>query len=255
MTTSCGNSLKRMRRASFALGLLSFILLWILLSRAVGSSLALPAPWEVIRALGVLLASRTFYASLGMSLMRLVLSLLASALLSLLLSLLSWRYKGVSSFLEPFTGVFRALPPVVVLVALMMLFPLKVTPFFLVSFTLVPLLYEAFLTSLKGIDPLVLDEMRLEAGVNLASLRLVVLPLASRGFLGGLVSALGLGFKVLVMGEYLATPRPAIGTSILLSYQGLDMATVFAWALVLALIVVAGDVGLHALAKGIEERS
>lgn len=232
-------------------GILCLILLWYLMSVKVGSDIALPTPLNTLKALIKMLSTSSFWLSLGCTLLRLIISLLSSLLLSFLLATLSYKILFLKKFFEPFMAFFRSLPPIMILVAIMMLFNLKITPFFLVLFELVPLLYEIILNSYESIDPVILDDLKTLTSSNIYAYTKVILPLSLNGILSGILSALGLGFKVIVMGEYLATPRPSIGYQILLSSQALDMDKVFSWAIILSVIVIISDIIIRKIQKSL----
>ena len=142
-----------------------------------------------------------------------------------------------------------------ILVALMMLFSLKITPFFLCLFELVPMLYEIILNSYEAVDPTILDDLKTLTNANVYAYTHVILPLSLNGILSGVLSALGLGFKVIVMGEYLATPKPSIGYQILLASQALDMDKVFSWAIILGVIVVVMDLIIRRIQAKLRDRN
>ena len=104
---------------------------------------------------------------------------------------------------------------------------------------LFPIIYQAELDGVKNIDPLLIDVLKLESdATNTNVLKLVYFPLSIPFLRTALIEAVGLGFKVLVVAEYIAQTKVSIGKEIYYAKINLEFTDVFAWTIMLLVFVL-----------------
>ena len=73
--------------------------------------------------------------------------------------------------------------------------------------------------------------------MNKVVVKKVYIPLSIPFLRSALIDAVGLGFKVLVVAEYIAQTKVSIGRTIYMNKVNLDFTGVFAWTILLLLFV------------------
>ena len=68
--------------------------------------------------------------------------------------------------------------------------------------------------------------------------REILLPLIFNNIYQALIEAIGLGFKVLIMGEYMTSSPNSVGNVIINSAHNLEYDLVYAWCIILVIIVL-----------------
>lgn len=203
-----------------------------------GNDLVFPSPNTILAEFFSLFAVWKTYSLILSTLFRLVVTLLLSLFLGVLFGMLSAIFRIVEIFLKPYITILRSMPVVVLLLVLMMFFGTNSTPFWITSLVLFPIFYEATLKGVKEIDRDLMDVWKLESNMNLGVVKKIMLPLSFPYISQAITSGIGLGFKVLIMGEYMVSARNSIGNVIINSANNLEYQKVYAWCIILVVLVL-----------------
>lgn len=224
------------------LGLLVLLLVWGIAASAVDNALVIPTVGKVFSELIRVLSEANTYLTVLNTVSRLLLVIAICFILAFVLAILSFLFKPAEYVLRPLFVTLRTLPIVAVIVVLLLMFGNALSPLFVTGFVVFPILYEMFLLSFRVIDPNIKDEIRMVGGNNFYGIWKVYLPLSFSHALAALVQSLGLGLKVMVMAEYIAQPKDTIGYAMVQGIISLDTANVFAWAVLLIVLVIASEI-------------
>lgn len=199
----------------------------------------MPDPIRVFNRFIELLLTKETYTVLLTSLSRLLLSLVLATFLGTLLGLLSGMNSKVEAFLKPIILTIRTLPIISIIIVILIIFGNTITLYIISLLLLFPIIYQAELDAVKNIDPLLIDVLKLESDDNNKNvLTLVYFPLSIPFLRTALIEAVGLGFKVLVVAEYIAQTKVSIGKEIYMARINLEFADVFAWTFMLLVFVL-----------------
>ncbi len=199
----------------------------------------MPDPVKVINRLLEMLVTKETYIVIFTSLSRLLLSLLLAVLSGTILGLLSGVSKKVEAFLKPIIVTIRTLPVISIIIVILIIFGNTVTLYIISLLLLFPIIYQAELDGIKNIDSLLIDVLRLECDAkNTTVLKEVYFPLSIPFLRTALIDAVGLGFKVLVVAEYIAQTKVSIGKEMYMAKVNLEFTDVFAWTLILLIFVL-----------------
>lgn len=213
--------------------------LWQVYAISVNNPTLMPHPVAVLERFSHLLIEWETYHIIFTSLFRLITSLALATVFGTALGLSSGINYKIEAALKPIVTSLRTLPVLSIIVVVLILFGNTFTLYIISFLLLFPIIYQAELDGVKNIDPLLIDVLRLETddwGID--TIKLVFFPL-SRPFLRtALIDAVGLGIKVLVVAEYIAQTKVSIGREIYIHKVNLEYTDVFAWTLVLLMIVL-----------------
>jgi NitT/TauT family transport system permease protein len=183
--------------------------------------------------------SKQTYVILFSSLARMLLSLFLATFLGVFMGLVSGVNTKVEAFLKPIIITIRTLPVISIIVVVLIIFGNEITLYIISLLLLFPIIYQAELDGIKHIDPRVVDVLKLETKkVNKVVVFNIYLPLSIPFLRTALIDAVGLGFKVLVIAEYIAQTNSSIGKTIYMNKINLDFTGVFAWTIVLLIFVL-----------------
>ena len=233
------NSIIKKTYFYFSLGIISIFIFWLFASILAKNSYILPDPILTFKALGELLIASRTYLVLGTSLLRLLVAILISLLIAILtgsISLISRTFEGI---IGPWISLIKTLPLAVVIILFLVYFKANLSVYFIVGIVVYPLIYEGFMASFKMLDKDLLAEIKMLDHINFYIVIRVFLPLTLPSILTTLIQGFGLGFKVLVMAEYIAQPNNSIGKELLFYKEHLvAMEYVFAWAMIIIVVVI-----------------
>jgi NitT/TauT family transport system permease protein len=226
-----------MKKWTQASSFLSLLLIWYLIYLVIDHPILMPSIIDTIQSLFKLLVEKDALLSITTTFLRLMVSVGISFLLSLILSFLSYKYKHVETFVHPYMVLFKTAPLVSVILILYVLVHFRIAPYIITMLMMTPIFYQVFLSGLKGIDQTYIDIYLLEDNKTKTSIQFLYYPLLKPYIIIGLLQAVGLGIKVLVMAEFITQSRSGIGRLIYDAKINLDYSTIY--AITILLIVVA----------------
>ena len=224
-----------------SLGLLAvalFILVWTVASLRVDNRLLLPAPTDVLSALGRLLSTPQTYRILLSSFMRLLSAVVLGTGVGVTIGLLAGILPNVDAFFKPLVTSLRTVPVASVIVVILILYGSQTSLYIITFLMLFPILYEATRQGVLNIDPSLKEAYRLETQRWWLGAVKFYLPLTLPFIKTGLLQSLGLGFKVLVMAEFVAQSPVSIGQALYISRISLAYDEVFAWTIIIIGLVL-----------------
>ena len=219
------------------LGILTMLILWQVVASVSGNDFYLPVPLNVGRTLFKILGEIDTYIVLFTSLSRLLTSLFVACFLGVGFGITGGMSFCFDAYARPFVSGLRSVPVISLVVIILILFGNVLTVYIIGFLVVFPLMYEASKEGVRNIDSGIQDALRIEP-LNLPVLMMKqIVPLALPYIKTGILQSVGLGFKVLVMSEFIAQSETSIGRML---YEGRIMLAydeVFAWTLLIVFIV------------------
>ena len=233
----------------YILGILSIILVWVLLSHIINSDIILPTPINVLKSLVELLKNKTTYLAIGLTLLKLLIVIVIGVVVAFILSFLAYQFKWFSSYISPLIVMFRTIPVASISIILLMIIGNKNAPYYICLLVIVPILYEGFLSSLKGITKEIIEETKMLSSTSIYVISKVYIPIISPYMVSSIISSFGLGLKVMVMAEYISQTPNTIGYLLNQEKSFLEIDNVFAWTIILIIFMLIIEVILKAVQK------
>jgi ABC-type nitrate/sulfonate/bicarbonate transport system ATPase subunit/ABC-type nitrate/sulfonate/bicarbonate transport system permease component len=220
-----------------AFGVLIILGLWAIASLAVGSFFV-PAPWTTVADTLLLLAQRFTWTQILITALRVLVGFAVGFAAGLVAGVAIGSRKELAALLKPLVLFFQGMPPLlwaIPLVALMGIGHLPtITVIALITFPLVAVTIGEGMATL----PRELAEMlSVFAPGSLPRLRELVLPHLAPFLAASLATGVVLAVKASVTAEYFGANN-GIGFQIQAAYMSLRIRTLFAWALVLVLVIL-----------------
>ena len=232
----------------FVLGILSIILVWFLFSVVIDNSGIIPSIPAVFEKVFDLLKELNTYTMIIKTIFKIVFALLISFVLAFVFAILSLLSSKIENFIRPLITLFKTVPVVsIAAIVLIMFFKQDVRYIGTIVvgiIVIVPIIYESILTSFQSIDKNIIDSTKLESNFNFRLIMDVYVPLALPSIVTSILQSFGLGLKVLVMSEVIINPNNSIGKAIGEYATYGEMEYVFAWTIILIIIVLLCDYGL-----------
>lgn len=221
------------------LSVLLVLIVWQIYAIRVNNPYLMPDPIKVFGEFFKLLSTGDTYVIIFTTLLRLIISIMIATFFGTFLGLISGVRYQLEAFLNPIITSLRTLPVISIIVIVLILYG-NTLSLYIVSFLLLfPLIYQSQLDGIKNIDSLLLDVLRLECEkCSWQAVRMVLFPLGLPHLRTGVIQSAGLGIKVLVVAEFIAQTKVSIGRELYFSRINLEYAQVFAWTMILIIIVV-----------------
>ncbi|MCR3906674.1 MAG: ABC transporter permease subunit [Tenericutes bacterium] len=200
--------------------------------------LLLPSPYQVLIAIKDILTNDKEISIIGISLLRLLISIVLSSLLGITLGVLSGLNKNIEMVFKPHVTLLKTIPILSIIVILLILFGYTYAPYIITFLMLFPLFYQASNEGVKSIDKELIDVYHLEKHNIYLGIKYLYLPMIKPYLFLAFFQSFGLGLKVLVMAEYLSQTKNSIGNALYIAKVNLEYDFVFAWSVILILITL-----------------
>jgi len=217
-------------------GAFLMILIWELIALALGSRNILPDPWLTLKTLIGLFSESSFYLSLGITLLRGLLGFFIALLFSLLIGIPSGLNKKVESFFSPFIVTIRSTPVISIILLAIIWLNVDHVPVFIGFLTMFPILTTSLSSGIKEVDRGLLTMARIYRVKTWRIFTNVYLPTLFPFLFSGLLTAVGFGWRAVIIGEVLSQPRFGIGSMMQNAQSYLLVAELISWTLVAVLI-------------------
>lgn len=197
--------------------------------------------------------------TLGMTLLRITISVLVAFIVSLIVGLLYIWKKDTIYFFKPIISMMKTIPLAIISIFLWLIFNGSIAPYIITTLIIIPLSIEGVITSIDGIDKVLIEDLKMINTNMFKSLIYVYIPLIKNYLLMVFLQIFGLGLKVMVMGEYICQTKNSVGKilSVVKSGVGYEdaMSELVAWGILLVLIVVIIEILIKLIVKKIQNQN
>lgn len=228
-----------MKKTGFSLlAIFIMFLIWQLYAMSLDISILLPYPKDVFLALGRLFITIDSLLVIFWTVLRLLIVLVISSVVGILLGVISGFSKNFAAFMNPIVTVLRTIPVIAITIILLMYFEKDLAPYIITFLMLFPIIYQGIFEGIKNIDQELVDVYRLDDNHFFTGLTHCYLPLISKDVRTAILQSLGLGLKVMVMAEFLASTENSIGKAISNARVNFAFDEIFAWVVLLIVIAL-----------------
>lgn len=224
---------KLLRAAAVALIWLG---VWELASLLKGSGLLLPSPAETARSLWRLLGTGEFYASAGLTLVRVTAGFVSGMLAGTIFGVLTATSRFCDALLSPLRSVVKATPVSSFIILVLLWLTSSATPMFISFLTVAPIAWTNTAEAVRATDRQLLEMARVFRLSRMKRLRYVWAPSVLPQYLAAATTALGFAWKSGVAAEVLARPALSIGKSLYESKIYVETPDLFAWTAVVIIL-------------------
>lgn len=219
------------------LGVLLIAGVWAIVAGVYNKPLIVPQLSSVVVSFFQLFADGSFYANVGVTLLRSVACFVLAYVLALPLALLATFNKTFEKVFKPFVEILRSVPVVALILIALVLFSSSVLPIVVGFLIVFPLIYSALLNALTSDEvKLNLEMCKLYKSRKRDIVRYVYMPVAVPTSFNQAKSLLPLAVKVVVSGEVLAYARVGLGLAMQSAQINVEIDKLVAYAVVATLL-------------------
>lgn len=222
----------------YLLSLISIYLIFLLLNYSFKNNLVFPHPNIILKDFIHILGNSNIYYILLLEIIKLVTIVFISFLVAIILVYLSYRFKMFKTFISPYISIFRSIPIVIIISILMVILGLNLAPYIMTILVIIPISYEVMLNALNDIPKEIRDSYLLESKRNIKIFTTMEVPLIKEDIKSATVNSIGLGFKVMIMAEFICYTPNSFGSIIINSANNLEYSRLYAFSIFIIIIVI-----------------
>ena len=227
-----------MKRYSYGLAtIVLLIILWYGFALHIDNRYILPSPLITFHTFIGLLSVSLTYKIIFFTLLRLLIAMVIACVSGVLLGLIAGHVKALDYALQPIVTTLRTLPVASIIIIVLILIGNANALFTIAFLMLFPVIYEATKQGVITIHSDIKDALSLDPYRVLEIIPKIYFPLAMPFIKTALLQSIGLGFKVLVMAEFIDDTPTSIGSALYHGSISINYQIVFAWTLIIIIIV------------------
>ena len=236
------------------LSVAAWLVVWELVARAIDSRIVLVGPLEVLGRLVGLALTAEFWASVGVSLGRVLVGLVAGVVLGVVLAAIGSVWRPVRALLAPVVGAMKAVPVASFVILVLMWVSSSELSIVIALVMAFPIVYTNVLEGIRQTDGGLLEMAQVFGLGPLERARLVYLPEVLPYLRAALSLALGLSWKAGIAAEVIGLPDLTVGEHLYDAKVYLDTPDLLAWTVAIVCVSVVLETVLSRVLDGALER-
>ena len=228
-------SLSKTKIISF-ISVIILILIWDLASVLYKSELILPSPELTLITIFKLFGSKNFLLIVGLTIFRGIIGFIISFILGVGFGIFAGTNNSFYAFLKPILVTLRSTPIISLILLALIWFKVDYVPIFIAFLTMFPFICTNVIDGIRNVDH---DLVEMAKTYNISQFRIIKevhLPAITPFIFSGASSAMGIGWRAIIIGEVLSQPKFGIGTFMQMAQTYLLVNEVIAWTLIAILI-------------------
>jgi NitT/TauT family transport system permease protein len=230
-------------------GSIAFLAIWKVIAMA--STSLVPAPEETASTFISIISTRTTINDLYTTASRGIAGFFIAFALALVLGILAGLRSGFYSFFTPFVVVFRSTPVVAFILLLLIWFDTSLVPVIIAFITMFPIIYTNTTQGIQAVDGDLKEMMQVYQLSGKQRLQSVYMPSISAFLFSGAATAMGFGWRAIIIGEVLSQPAWGIGARMREAYGYFEVKELISWTIIAILLSLAFELALLRLEKHI----
>jgi len=215
---------------------ITMLAIWEALSLFYDSEFILPSPAKTLKAVISLFTDSEFVFIAGTTIIRGLAGFIVSFIAGILFGVLAGISQNFNIFFRPFLVTIRSVPVIAIILLALIWFSPGSVPVFIAIITMFPFICTNVTDGIRSVDP-DLTAMALFYRVNRRRmLTEVYFPAIMPFIISGASSAMGIGWRAIIIGEVLSQPRYGIGTIMQAQQTFLNIDAVIAWTIIAVMI-------------------
>lgn len=220
------------------ISIVGVFILWQVASVVVGSELKLPSPVATFYSLIELVTEGKLLTMLGSTFYRGLLSIVISFIMAIILGSLAGLVHRIGILLEPPIQIIRSTPTIALIFILLSMLNSGGEASVVICILIVfPILYSNIRQGIEQVDEGYIEMAKIYKVGPIRRYLELYLPGIKSFVLAGITATIGLNFKVMIAAEVLGEVKHSIGKSMFVANVNLDKPRVFAWCLVMIIMV------------------
>ena len=212
------------------------LILWKILALYFNSAFIVPQPEGTLQTVVKLIGDAGFIKIVGTTIIRGLLGFTVSAILGTGIGILAGISPGFNAFINPVLVTIRSTPVIAIILLALIWFNPDTVPVFIAMLTMFPFMCTNVVDGIRSVEPGIVEMAKFYRVSSGRIIREVYVPAIVPFIISGASSAMGIGWRAIIIGEVLSQPKYGIGTKMQSAQTFLNVDAVIAWTLIAVLI-------------------
>ncbi len=218
------------------LSVCTILIVWKIFSLIYKSELILPSPESTLVATIKLITSKSFFRIISLTIFRGIIGFAISFILGIAMGIWAGINDNFNSFLKPILVTIRSVPVISLILLALIWFNVDLVPIFIGFLTMFPFICTNVIDGIRNVDKDLIQMCNTYRIKKKKVIREVYLPAITPFIFSGASSAMGIGWRAIIIGEVLSQPQWGIGTFMQSAQTFLLVKEVIAWTIIAVFI-------------------
>lgn len=187
---------------------------WYLAAKGMDNPLLLPGPVQVLRCLGNLMLTESFWQTVGVSIGRILLGVISAMCLGCLLAVVTASSRLLNGLIAPAMTAMQATPVASFTILVLIWLDRNYVPVLICGMMVLPVVWNSVSSGIRVMDPQLLEMAKVYRISRFHTLRRIWIPSVIPFFRTACLNSVGLGWKAGIAAEVLTVPKRSIGRMI-----------------------------------------
>lgn len=212
------------------------LIVWKILAIYFDSDFIVPQPEDTFLTVVKLFGDTGFIWVAGTTILRGIIGFIVSGILGVVIGILAGISPGFNAFINPMLISIRSTPVIALILLALIWFSPDVVPVFIAMLTMFPFICTNVVDGIRSVDNGLIEMARFYKVGKYRIIGEVYIPAIMPFIISGASSAMGIGWRAIIIGEVLSQPQYGIGTSMQSAQTFLNVDAVIAWTLIAIII-------------------
>ncbi len=212
------------------------LIIWQLLAMYFDSDFIVPSPGKTFATAISLFTDPGFISVAGTTIIRGLAGFIISAFVGVMFGIIAGISSGFNAFLQPLLITLRSVPVITLILLALIWFNPGSVPVFIALLTMFPLICTNVIDGIRSVDPGIIEMAKFYRIKRRRIITEVYIPAIMPFIISGASSAMGIGWRAIIIGEVLSQPKYGIGTKMQSAQTFLNVDAVIAWTIIAILI-------------------
>jgi len=215
---------------------LLMLIIWQLLAIYFDSGFIVPSPGKTFVTIIRLFTDPGFIYVVGTTIIRGLAGFTISAIFGLFSGVIAGISPEFNAFLRPILVTVRSVPVIALILLALIWFSPGTVPVFIAFLTMFPFICTNVIDGIRSVDPDIIQMAKFYKISRRRIISEVYIPAIMPFIISGASSAMGIGWRAIIIGEVLSQPKYGIGTMMQAEQTFLNVDAVIAWTIIAVLI-------------------
>ncbi|MHB9141526.1 MAG: ATP-binding cassette domain-containing protein [Paludibacter sp.] len=214
------------------LAILFIAFVWQLIARQIGYPAIFPSLIDLGKQIITLFNSDDFFLSVSTTVLRGIIGFVFAFVIAFIFGTIALFSTFWKNFFHPIIVIARSIPVISFVLIAILWFSPPYLPVFIALITMFPILYQNILTGLEQTDIKWLEMAKVFGKSPAKRFFSIYLPASKSFIFDGISTAMGFGWRAIIIGEVLAQPIHGIGTSMKKAQAFINVSELIAWTVI-----------------------
>lgn len=212
------------------------LVIWKLVSVSFGSDFILPSPEKTLRSVLSIIGDVGFLNVAGATILRGVAGFAIACLLGIGAGIAAGLSSWFNAFMAPVVVTVRSTPVVAFILLALIWLDSDSVPVFIAVLTMFPIVYSNVVEGIRSVDEKLIEMADFYKVSKRRVVRAVYIPAIAPFMVSGISTAVGIGWRAIIVGEVLSQPKYGIGTDMHAAQIYLKVDLLIAWTVLAVLL-------------------